>query len=54
MPKAKKEIKVIKDTDKELVDFIIREIPNCFDSFPRSSIARSAVEKFLKELKEKL
>ena len=49
--KTKKRIK--KDTNKELVDFVIKELPNLYDSVPRADASRTAVEKFLKELCKK-
>ena len=54
MAKAKKIAVTVKNTDKELVDYIISQIPNLFDGYPWRSISRPAVEKFVKELKEKL
>ena len=52
---AKKKTAVItKDSDKELVDYIIGQIPNLFDDVPRKAISRTAVEKFVKELKERI
>ena len=52
MGKKVPKVSEIKSADKkaELVELLIREIPNCFDSFPKSSIARSAVEKLADEI----
>ena len=42
----------LKTADKkaELVELLIKEIPNCFDSFPKGSIARPAVERLVDEI----
>ena len=49
--KIKREVKRVSDTS--LVDFVIEQIPNLFDAVPRGSVSRPAVEKFLKELKDR-
>ena len=54
MKKIKKVKRIKRNTDKELVDFTISQLPNLFDGVPRPAASRIAVEKFIEELKKKL
>ena len=46
----KKETKEEKKTKQELVEFLLREIPNLFESVPRAALNRGAVERLVEKL----
>ena len=51
MAKEKKVIKV--EFDKQVVvDLLLKEIPNLFDTFPGDSLNRGAVERFVNKITE--
>ena len=52
MPKKIEKKEIVRDKKEVLVELLLREIPNCFDDYPRQALSRSGVERLVDKILE--